>query len=81
MSLPSEALATAAEGVAKSRELGHSPLVDSWRLLGSRMYATVCELCGDVIWVVRGSQEWFFGGPAARQPCKKQAQASRETST
>jgi hypothetical protein len=67
---PLEAASTTAAAVAAALELGHRPLVASWRKLSRRLWATACSECGREVWVSGPAGGWTYGGSAIRDSCE-----------
>ena len=55
------------EGVASDQ--GHA--LSPWYPVDERLHASLCEECGDMVWVSRSGHEegWRAGGGALRQGC------------
>jgi hypothetical protein len=67
---PPEAAPTAFAAVDAALELGHRPLVASWRKLSRRLWATVCSECGREVLVSGPAGGWTYGGSAVRDSCE-----------
>ena len=67
---PLEAASTMSAAVAAALELGHRPLVASWRKLSRRLWATACSECGREVWVSGPAGRWTYGGSATRDSCE-----------
>ncbi len=67
---PLEAAPTAFAAVDAALELGHRPLVASWRKLSRRLWATTCSECGQEIWVSGPAGGWTYGGSALHNSCE-----------
>ncbi len=70
---PLEAASATAAAVDAALELGHRPLVASWRKLSRRLWATACSECGLEIWVTGPAGGWSYGGSAIRDSCELDA--------
>ena len=57
--------------VVQAHERGHD--LDDWRLIGERMRAASCRLCGRLAWIVRppGEETWRVGGNALNADCER----------
>ena len=67
---PLEAAPTAFAAVDAALELGHRPLVASWRKLSRRLWATTCSEYGREIWVSGPAGGWTYGGGALHNSCE-----------
>ena len=56
--------------VVQAHERGH--VLGDWRLIGERMRAASCRLCGRLAWIVRppGEETWRVGGNALNADCE-----------
>ena len=54
---------------ATARELGHA--LDVWYLVSENLRASLCKICGTMVWVTRSGteQDWRIGGTALQQEC------------
>jgi hypothetical protein len=52
-----------------ARELGHT--FDVWYLVSEHLRASLCKVCGAMVWVTRSGneQDWRIGGPALQKGC------------
>ena len=52
-----------------ARELGHS--FDVWYPVSENLRASLCKVCGAMVWVTRPGKEtrWRIGGAALQQEC------------
>ena len=50
--------------------LGHT-LGATWYLVDERLHASICVLCGAMVWLTRPGQEkrWRIGGTALEEEC------------
>lgn len=57
---------------AAARDHGH--VVSAWYPVDGRLHASLCEECGDMMWVTRsGSEErWRDGGGALSHYCSRE---------
>ncbi len=54
---------------ATARDHGH--LVSAWHPVDGQLHASLCEECGDMVWVTRSGNEerWRVGGGALSRYC------------
>jgi hypothetical protein len=54
---------------ATARERGHT--LDMWYRVSEGLHASVCVICGAMVWVTRPGQEkrWRIGGAALEEEC------------
>ncbi len=54
---------------AAARNNGH--LLGVWNAVSEHLHASLCEVCGAMVWVVRPShgKRWLGGGMALKQDC------------
>ena len=54
---------------ATARELGHD--LDLWYPVSENLRASLCKICGAMVWVTRSGteQDWRIGGAALQQEC------------
>ena len=54
---------------ATARELGHA--LDLWYPVSEHLRASLCKICGAMVWVTRSGteQDWRIGGAALQQEC------------
>jgi hypothetical protein len=52
-----------------ARNRGH--ILGVWQHLNEMLHATMCENCGEMVWVTRSGDErrWRMGGEALEQEC------------
>ena len=52
-----------------ARELGHA--LDVWYLVSEHLRASLCKICGAMVWVTRSGneQDWRIGGTALQKEC------------
>ena len=52
-----------------AREAGHA--LDVWYLVSEDLSASLCTICGAMVWVTRSgkAQSWRIGGAAIQQEC------------
>jgi hypothetical protein len=52
-----------------ARELGHA--LDVWYLVSEHLCASLCKICGTLVWVTRSGaeQRWRIGGAALQKEC------------
>jgi hypothetical protein len=52
----------------------HGHTLSRWYPVDERLYASLCEECGEMVWVARSGQEegWRVGGRALRQGCPEE---------
>ena len=52
-----------------ARELGHA--LDLWYPVSEHLRASLCKICGSMVWVTRSGteQDWRIGGAALHQEC------------
>lgn len=64
--------AAAARCEAVASEHGHA--LSTWYPVDERLHASLCEECGDMVWVTRSGQEedWRVGGRALSQGCPEE---------
>ena len=71
------AAVTGCEAAAKSR--GHHP--GAWYQVDERLHASLCEVCGDMVYLVRPGHEerWRSGGTALEQACPEEEDREAES--
>jgi hypothetical protein len=54
---------------ATARGLGHA--LDLWYPISEHLRASVCKICGAMVWVTRSGTEqcWCLGGAALKKDC------------
>ena len=54
---------------ATARELGHA--LDLWYPVSEHLRASLCKICGSMVWVTRSGteQDWRIGGAALLLEC------------
>jgi hypothetical protein len=54
-----------------ARETGHT--LDVWYPISEHLRASLCKVCGAMVWVTRSGteQRWRIGGAALQQKCLK----------
>ena len=52
-----------------ARELGHA--LDVWYPVSEHLRASLCKICGTMVWVTRSGaeQRWRLGGAALQKEC------------
>ena len=51
-----------------ARELGHA--LDVWYPVSEHLRASLCKICGTIVWVRSGAeQRWRIGGAALQKEC------------
>ncbi len=61
---------------ATTRNHGH--ILSAWHSVSEHLYASICEVCGEMAWVSRpgGEKHWRIGGSALDQDCSEDARES-----
>ena len=54
---------------ATARQLGHA--LDVWYPVSEHLSASLCKVCGAMVWVTRSGteQDWRIGGAALQKEC------------
>ena len=68
---PVEAVAVANAAITHALDLDHTPHTAAWHRISRRLWVTVCERCGQEIWVSAPARDpgWRYGGVATREMC------------
>jgi len=70
--------AAIARGEATAKDNGHT--VDVWYHVSEELHASMCVICGAMVWVTRpgGEKLWRIGGMAFEQECVHEQECLEE---